>query len=235
MCPTAVSWFAALARMSMMTGLVSEVDELVSWSVENIEELLTQLGLHGPKFERVATELLGLIDKSESTPFSRGLEQLGRSLGFLSWRPGVQGAPDCVWTLADRLCIVFEAKSEESASDPIPIRDVREAKGHLDWVSANVKLADNAEVVVSLVSPRSVIAKEALPHAEGVYRLGVDEIRSLARKAVGSLRAARAQSATGATDALRANIQQQLVAGQLSPRNLLEHLKSVPVKSLPQT
>jgi hypothetical protein len=233
-CPTAVSWFAALARMRMMTGLVSEMDELLSWSVENIEELLTQLGLHGPKFEKTASELIGLIDRDESTPFSRGLEQLGRFLGFFAWRPGVQGAPDCVWTLADRLCIVLEAKSEESAGDSIPIRDAREAKGHLDWVSANVKLADNAEVVVLLVSPRSVIAVEALPHTEGVYRLGVDEIRSLARKAAGSLRAARAQSAEGATDALRTNIQQELVSEQLSPRSLLEQLKMVPLKSLPQ-
>jgi hypothetical protein len=233
-CPTAVSWFATLTRMEIMTGLAPEVDELLSCAVENVEELLTQLGLFGPKFERIISELLNLIDKNESALFTQGLEQLGRLLGFVAWRPQVQGAPDCVWSLSDRVCIVLEAKSEENPEVPIPIRDARESKGHHDWVSGNVKLTDGAKILVILVSPRSTISKEALPHAEGVHYVVVDEMRSLARQASRVLRTVRAQSGEGTEDALRTKIQQQLLNKRLDPKNILKQLQRVPLKDLPQ-
>ncbi len=233
-CPTAVSWFAALTRMKIMTGLAPEVDELLGCAVENIEEFLTQLGLYGPKFERMVGEFITLIDKTDSGSFAQGLELLGRFLGFVAWRPQGQGAPDCVWSLTDRVCVGLEAKSEETAGDAVPIRDAREAKGHLDWLSSNVKSADDAEILAILVSPRSTLSKEALPHSEGVYYVPVDRMRSLAREASGVLRTVRAQSAEQAEEVLRANIQRQLFHERLAPSNLIKQLQKIPLKDLPQ-
>lgn len=235
MCPTAVSWFAALTRLKIMAGVTLSLDELLNYAAENIEELLTQLGLFGPKFEKIISESLELISNNESATFTQGLEQLGKFLGFEAWRPQSQGAPDCVWKVSDRVCIAIEAKSEESPDTPIPIRDAREAKGHFDWVNSNVKLADDAEISVILLSPRSTISKEALPHAEGVYYVSVDEIRDLARKASGILRTVRAQSGESPEGALRTNIQQQLLSKALDPKSILAQLQRMPLKDLPQS
>ncbi len=233
-CPTAVSWFAALTRIEIMSGLAPGVDELLSCAVENVEDLLTQLGLFGPKFERIISEFHDVIGKNESSPFTQGLEQLGKFLGFVAWRPQAQGAPDCIWKLSDTVCLALEAKSEETAEAPIPIRDAREAKGHFDWVSHNVKLSANSQSLVVMVSPRSTISKEALPHAEGVHYIAVDEIRDLARKASGILRTVRAQSGEGTEGALRIKIQQQLLNAGLDPKSILEQLQRMPLKDLPQ-
>lgn len=233
-CPTAVSWFAALARLSMIETPVPEADEVFGEMLDNLEDLFAQLGLHGPRFEREAADLLGLVDSDESRAFCRGLEQLGRFLGFASYRPGVKGAPDCLWTVSDRICVALEAKSEEKPDQPIPMRDAREAKGHLDWVSSNVRLAAQAEVLALLVSPRSTIAAEALPHTDGVFHFGVDEARLLAREATSCLRTARAQSADGTPDALRRNLHTELAHAGLNITVLIERFRKVALGGLPQ-
>ncbi len=119
-CPTAVSWFAALTRMGIFDGLTPEEDYLANWSVENIEDFIAQIGFNGPKFERAAMEFTSLIDQNGYVPFTQGLEQIGKFLGYASWRPGTRGAPDCVWRLSDKLCIALEAKSEETTIKEIP-------------------------------------------------------------------------------------------------------------------
>jgi hypothetical protein len=220
--------------MGIFDGLTPEEDYLANWSVENIEDFIAQIGFNGPKFERAATEFTNLIDQNGYVPFTQGLEQIGKYLGYASWRPGTRGAPDCVWRLSDKLCIALEAKSEETAEDAIPIRDAREARGHLDWVTSNVKLPADSETIVLLVSPRSKIAKEAIPFTERIYRIGLDDARQLARRAVSVIRAARAQSADGAEGILRTNIQGQLFGAHLDPNHLLKELKKTPLNSLPQ-
>lgn len=233
-CPTAVSWFPSLTRMKIISELEREVDELLSHAVENIEEELTRLGLIGPKFEKSINESLSLISQDERKPFERGLEIVGKLLGFVASRPQVQGAPDCLWQLSDRVCIGFEAKSEESPGNPISISDARQAKGHFDWIKANVKLSKNSVLLVELVSPRSTISTEALPHAEGVYYMAVEGIRALARQACSMLRNIRAQSTEAAEEQLRNNIYEGLSQEQLDPGNLLQLLQKTRLQDLPK-
>ena len=95
-------------------------------------------------------------------------------------------------------------------------------------------ISANSQSLVVMVSPRSTISKEALPHAEGVHYVAVDEIRDLARKASGILRTARAQSGEGTEDALRIKIQQQLLNEGLDPKSILEQLQRMLLKDLPQ-
>lgn len=233
-CPTAVSWFASLTRMKIISELEQEVDELMSYAMENIEEELTRLALIGPKFERSMNEFLSLIGQDEHKPFERGLEALGKLLGFVTSRPQVQGAPDCLWQLSDQVCIGFEAKSEESLGDPVSIGDARQTKGHLDWIRANVKLSRNPMLLVELVSPRSTISTEALPHAEGIHRISVEDVRALAQKACSMLRNVRARSTEAAEEQLRKNIHETLLQERLDPENLLQFLRKTRLQDLPK-
>ena len=135
----------------------------------------------GPKFEKAVSELLGLIRQDDHDTFVHGLEMLGNLLGFVASRPKTQGAPDCIWQLSEWACVAFEAKSEESPGDAVSVSSARQAKGHHDWMKATLKLADNATVVVPLISPRSKVAREALPHATGVCFVPIEAIRALAQ------------------------------------------------------
>jgi len=233
-CPTAVSWFSALMRMGIFDNLIPEDDYLANSAVENVEEFVARIGFNGPKFERAATEFTKLIDQNGYIQFTQGLEQLGNFLGYTSWRPGTSGSPDCIWKLSDKLCIALEAKSEETAEDAIPLRDARESRGHLDWVASNVNLTTDSETIVLLVSPRSKIAKDALPFTERVYLIGLDEARDLSRRAISVVRGARAQSTDGAEEVLRASIQSQLFEAHLDPKHLLNELRKTPLNILPQ-
>jgi hypothetical protein len=232
-CPTAVSWFSDLTRMKIINQLTKEIDILTSHSIENIEDFLTNLGLVGPKFEKSITEFIELINNNEYKQFERGLEILGKSLGFKAWRPESQGSPDCIWQLSDKVCIAFEAKSEENPGVAIPIRDAREAKGHIDWVKDQVKLSENPTILAIMVSPRSSILKDAVIHANGVFYIHVDEIRKLAQLISGVLRGIRAMSSESSEEILRTNILERLNKENLCPTNLLESLKKTKLKDLP--
>jgi len=235
-CPTAISWFSALARMQVIKDIAIPSDELVNIASENIEELLTQLGLHGNKFEKRVSELLRNIKENKNTQFCQGLAQVGELLGYSTKRPRLteQGAPDCIWQLSDRLCIAIEAKSEEEPNAPIPMRDARETRGHIDWVTTNMDVVEDTEVIVLLMSPRSNIAKDAIPHTLQVYYVSLDKIRSIAEQAVSAARTTRARSTDNSEGIFRLNIQRQLIEMHLDPKQLVQELIKVPLSSLPQ-
>ena len=53
----------------------------------------------------------------------------------------------------------------------------------------------NAKVTTIVVSPRTVLAKEALPHADNLFYLPIAEMRTLATTTITNLRSTRSKAA----------------------------------------
>src|SRR5262249_10469128 len=71
----------------------------------------------------------------------------------------------------------------------------RQAQGHVRWLQSQPMMPGNAEVSAIVVSPRTVLAKEAVAHADGLFFVSVADIRALAATAVATLRSARSKAA----------------------------------------
>jgi len=91
------------------------------------------------------------------------------------------GAPDCVWSFSNDFHITFEAKTEKSPDGRLAKKDVQKAKGHPDWVKANVSQNPaTAEIVPTIVAPSSDLDEIAVPFADNLFYLSPERIRRLA-------------------------------------------------------
>ena len=230
----AVTWFGELGRSQGLIGNVEEADDpLLTVAVENIEVRLGEVGIIGTRFDKAATEFLGLIDTDDSTPFEQGLERLGGWLGFDARRPGDTGDPDGIWRLGDFVMVGLEAKSQQSDQGPISLDNARETQGHINWVRSNLNPTPETEVFGVIISPRMSVSSDALPQCESLFLVSRSEVRDMAREAIALIRGVRARATDESSDSLRTLIRTRLVESQLDPGSLLQTMKKCPLFELP--
>ena len=97
-CPT-VAWFARLRRSMAGTETAADTSELNAEAVEVIRRQLTQWGAVGSRFESSIGDIGNNLKAIAHKTFHRGLDGLGRMLGFDSELPEGNAVPDCVWSL----------------------------------------------------------------------------------------------------------------------------------------
>lgn len=233
-CSLSLSWLAELSRETKPGEHVSKMDMETVRVCEVIYSIIGELGFNGPRFRNKMEELTRLISQNGNDPFERGLQILGRLLGFESLKPNGEGVPDGVWIFSDHLAIAFEAKSDETPTDPIALKTVRQANTHSKWVRDNHRISTDAEVITVVVTPRTSINKEAKRNAEGLYYLRISDIRKLAELIVDALR--RARETVTELDQVRAVdvIHDELHRSNLLPSALITAFKKTPLKALPE-
>jgi hypothetical protein len=188
-------WFARLKYDGVvLDGRPTPDSQLTGVLVQNIEGQLSDMQYVGKKFAKRIENFQSLIDSDEADGFEGGITELGVMLGYKAWKPQAQAEPDSVWCLESQVFFLFEAKSDESATDPISVRTCREAAGHAKWLKQQPMIPGNAEIITLVISPRTVLAKEAIPHAEGLYFMTVGELRTLATSVVSALRSVRSKA-----------------------------------------
>jgi hypothetical protein len=229
-----VSWFAELSREVDPAVQPLATDVYTISACEGIFEVMSSLGFHGQRFGRKMEELQDLIGSVQSGSFERGLELLGKLLGFDSSRPSEQeSAPDSVWLLTDQLAIVFEAKSEEKPDSAISMNSVRQSNTHRNWVLNNCHVSTGAEVITVLVSPRTSIEENASQNAEDLYYAHVGQMKDLAETLEAALRRIRSQASEADRELTIDTIREELDRVDLLPARMLEGLRSKPLHSLP--
>jgi hypothetical protein len=149
----------------------------------------------GKRFAKRIESFQELIESDDPDKFDRALTELGNFLGYKASKPLAQAEPDSVWSLDNEIFILFESKPEETPNDPISVSTCRQAQGHERWLREQPMIPGNAKVTTIVVSPRSVLAKEALPHADNLFYVPIVEMRKLATKTVMNLRSTRSKAA----------------------------------------
>lgn len=224
-----VSWFAsALRSMLPSDKLRSVASELETIATEAIADVLQDMGSSGPGFVRKMDEVNRLLQEKDYSKFDRGMLELGRLLGFTSWKPDSLAAPDCVWQLGNDVAYLLEGKSEASPEGPISVDDCRQASGHLKWASAEQKLKDCRSTFSILVTPRTALDKIAIPHAKGVYLMTPADMARLFERAKAMLSTVRSIMTDELDEEFKERIVSDLVSTDLTPNSIKELLLSKP-------
>lgn len=228
---TSISWFA---KLSHEIALKDPVDE-ESTSVENIvvngvNNYLEHLGYVGGKFEKIVGKYRNYIYMNDADNFDTGLTELGKMLGYEAEKPDGQGVPDSIWKLGSQY-FVFESKSEEKPENGISVRTCRQAQGHSMWLKNREQFSTKTKIWTIIVSPRSYLDDEAIPHANGLHYLKVKEIRKLFSTAESCLRIIRSKSAD-----LESERRLQVIQTEFSQADLATstHLLKTPLDKLVQ-
>lgn len=230
-----VSWFARLAHeLGSRPTDEARSNYLSLLAGEFLDNYLMNLGTVGAKFDKSMAEYGSLIRDSAADKFDRGLTELGKMLGFDSEKPEGAGTPDSTWRIAGGYVLLFESKSDESPQGRISITTCRQSQGHQQWVRARPFFTQNAKLLTIIITPRDIIDKDALPHAENLFYVHIDIIREIFRDVEGLLRLIRSKIVDLETEQRRQLIQAELVAAKLTPAQVIQRLTSIRVIDLPQ-
>jgi len=206
-------------------------DEVAEEQLDGVVAYFQEVGLGTRRFEELVVEVQDLVSAQEARKFERGLEALGKLLGFFSERPDGQGAPDTTWRLASGPWIAFEAKSDESATSPLSLETVRQANTHMDWLAnaLHTKAPSGSSTVV--VSPRVDVPPDvASVSQESVYLLTPATIRTIASEVLSVWRTARGLAKGQPNEILRESFREQLVKQDCLSTALFRRLQARPIR-----
>ncbi|MEQ7417379.1 DEAD/DEAH box helicase [Xanthomonas campestris pv. campestris] len=164
-----------------------DLDDLLrTEQIENIENIFEKLGSsHDRRYAAREKQILEGIGSKDS--FESAQVLLGEILGFNSYKRETDGSPDPWWQLGN-ICFVFEDHAGANAGSIFSVEKARQAADHPRWIRSNVPELAKAEIYPLLVTPTSKSSKGAEPHLKEVYLWPLDEFRSWATDAVGTIR-----------------------------------------------
>lgn len=209
-------------------------NELETLATEGIADALKDLGSSGPGFPRKMQEIEKLLAEKKHSDFDRGMVELGTLLGFNAWKTDAQATPDCIWQLGNEIVYLFEGKSEANPESPISVDDCRQASGHLKWASAEPQLKNCKAFRSILVTPRTAIDKNAVPHATNLFFMVPSDMQSLFERTKAILSAIRSVMTDEADEEFKEKIMSELITNDLTPASLQKLLLSKPVTALKQ-
>ncbi|MGD6794706.1 DEAD/DEAH box helicase [Metabacillus indicus] len=230
-----VSWLSELIHHVPVDRNVPRADPYLATQIDNIEMVLSDLGIVGTMFEKNMKHLMELINEDDSIKFEKGMTELGKILGYDASRPKGDTTPDGVWILRDKF-IGFEAKTEENEQDPVYSDACRQTDGHKKWIRENVSFPDGATVDAALISHKNSIRKDALPQSRELFHVSVKDIRELALKATSVLRGIRSVlvQEQGPNLFSKEHISNTLIAEKLTYKEIEEFIKSKLLEDLTQ-
>lgn len=231
----AVAWFARLSHeLTRPDEVETQTSVLSAIAAESINRHISDLGTAGPSFERAIAQSRDDIHQTSHARFESALAELGKMLGFYAYKPNGAGAPDSVWTLGTGHALLFEAKTEETASGAISISTCRQAQGHRAWQRARPIFSQNAEMTIVVVSPRSLLDTDAEPQADGLYYAHPDEVRELFVLAEACLRRIRSTLPGLQVEQRYQATLDALVEANLTPIEVVSRLRKTPLLALPR-
>ena len=231
-CCVGVSWLARLGRLFAPVGEIPEVDEMSAVAVETIRGLLAELGAVGRRFEQQIRQIAENLQSTEHKAFHQGIKGLGDMLGFYAELPEGDAAPDCIWSIGNKVYVVHEAKSEHTPGDPIGVNDIRQAQSHGNWVRANRTCETNTKILCLIDSPRTTVAPEAIAHAESLHHVTPGQLKGIFDEIAATLRRVRSKLTDLSDEKVLEELSRELTAGSLVPMRILDRLSQMPVVNM---
>ena len=234
-CIDKTSWFSNVTLPPKISITKDEMSVASIYSVENIKNKIIKYGITGKTFEGRMSKIRDFVYSDDPKKFEEGITQLGSLLGFDTTHPPDQAAPDSVWQITDSLLILFEAKSQQTGDDGIPVDTCREARGHYKWAKSNISGFDKiGKKIVVVVPNRTNIEKQAMPFADNLYFMHITRIREIFEDVSGVYRRIRGKYATYNEEEINSKILEELIQKKLDPENLIKEMVSVPLNKMQQ-
>ncbi|PWX37374.1 hypothetical protein CYK89_12170 [Clostridium perfringens] len=179
-CSKGITWIKGLSLINQYSENPIDNETLkLDYLIENIEINMKNITASKRKLTSETSEVLNLLnDRGEN--FEQGLKKLGDLLGVDSKKNNTNGAPDTYWIFGET-CIVSECKIYDDNKKSIPLKDVREALTHENWIKQNEKSTLN-EIYTVFVSNTENLAHDAAIHANKLYYINKTDIINFATK-----------------------------------------------------
>jgi hypothetical protein len=191
----------------------ADVDALKARAVRLASEL--QAISRSPRGDRFSDQLEEWLEDTSFSRFERGLERLGRMLGFDAVRPNVSASPDGAWRDGD-IHILWEAKSEEGEDGVVSTDTARQATTHPTWVVRELDWDTDQDAIAVIVSLRRKIDDGARAVAgRNVFLVSLKSVRDLADEAIELWR-----DLLGAIQGLTPREAADRISGELAGRGL---------------
>ena len=199
--------------------------------IENIEfNFLSYHSLEAldKKINSISSKLKSLDGKK----FESGHKELGELLGYISKKDDSSGAPDPYWIINPNVVIVSEDKIYMS-NKKIPIKDVREAKSHEDWIKNNERtLARDAEIITVFISTSQSIEEEAKSLAKNIYYLYRDDFKEWANTGLATIRKIYQTFKESGDYNWRESVHNEFVKQGITPSHLIKLVKGKELSKL---
>lgn len=185
-----ITWFNKLIDAN------DEIENKYTYMSDIIERIEEQILIDGTKnnhkFEKRAKKILDLLNSEEGLKFEQGHFELGILLGYISNNATGDAEPDPWWIVNDEICIVSEDKIYQNNTKSIPVRHVKQADGHINWIKDKVNtLKPNAQIETIFITNSDYIESSAVIHAKNLWYVNKIEFINWARKAIEGVRKIR--------------------------------------------
>jgi hypothetical protein len=229
-----VSWFHhAIRKMLPDSEAYNEEDEISAIAVEGIIKELNSLGTVGEKFYNSLDKIESDLQETDYTKFDNALIQLGRLLGFSSFKPSGKAVPDAVWHIENYIGLIFEAKSGEDPEDGISVDNCTQAKRHLDWALSNKRTKNIDKKHSILVTPKTKIDEEAIKYSKDVNYVHTSEIFEIFEKLKKTLVTLRALLTSEIDQNFRNKILEEQIRNEITPNDITNLLTARKASELP--
>lgn len=184
------------------------------------------------KFNNMVRDILNGLKLNDGKKFEKSHNDLGNFLGYISINHDSTAAPDPYWIVNSKLCVVSEDKIYENEKS-IPVKDVREAMGHREWIRTNEKLLENhAEIITVMVTNSTSIDKAALPFANNIYYLHSEDLIEWANKAMNVLRSVWEVFTEDGDSVWRESTTKKFIDSKATPKDFIDLVKRMPLVDL---
>lgn len=184
-------WRPQFSRATEARTTASGEDDLLLDRAKTAVAKLRRLGIRGDRFERHLAECQARLDSDEAPQFEEGLRLLGELLGFEAVRPSGHAQPDSAWRDGERLWLIFEAKTEEGADDPLSVATVRQALTHQGRVAGDLGWPEPGQALTSVVTRKETVDSTAASVAGELRMCSPEDVRGISARAFEALREVR--------------------------------------------
>ncbi|MBM0744051.1 hypothetical protein JOY44_20910 [Phormidium sp. CLA17] len=224
-CLPALNWLRVLAaRLAKDNDMqvVVEDDGFLDANVERIEFLFETSSFASPqKFEEAAKAILEGLESNDSEQFEEAHRRLGEMLGFTAANSSGQATPDPWWISNEKLCLVFEDKSDSNPDHAISVKHVRQAASHHKWIKDNVSLSPNAEIYTAMITTQSKIHHDGPTFADEVGWWHIENFRNWSREVISLLRELRSTFTGAGQSEWRSVVREQFLRNSLDPKSIV--------------
>lgn len=235
-CLLSIQWLRTLAAEGGKFDGPDQLtaDEFLQTNVEHIELLFDTQGYASPrKFKQDMKQIIDGLASTNSDVFEEAHLLLGEVLGFESDNSTSDATPDPWWVSTNKLCLVFEDKSDSKPENPIPVKHTRQAASHATWIAKHLELREGAGVICVMITPATVVHPEAATYAGDVKYWNIDNFRRWASTAIGVIRQLRSEYPGPGNLAWRASASGMLRKAGLDPQAIVAHVSKIAIKDLP--
>ncbi|MFL2075450.1 DEAD/DEAH box helicase family protein [Marinilactibacillus psychrotolerans] len=232
---TAISWFRNLKLEDNHSLNAKSDDEHLSLIIDNLENAYS--GISNEKrtesFAKESHSILHMLKNSDGEAFEEGFEKLGKLLGYSAGNPKGDAEPDPYWFISDDKILVSECKIYEDNKKAIPVKHVRQAGSHKDWIKDKFqKEQKKIDIYTVFISNSNNIQDSARVYSSNIYYLERKSLVKFAERALAVMESINRDFPTTGNLIWRLDTIERLKKANLVPKLIIQFFTEMKLENL---